>query len=174
MCGGTASDLASWRVGFLASAAVAAIALATQLRYERDPVLVHRPARDYAASIVGALRATWPRAVALLALVEGAALIGFLTYFPAALEESGVSRSRAGLVVALYGLAIALGSRPAQRFVIGWSNGRIMAFGLLLGAAALAVAASSQTPVGDRRPPRSCSPSASRSPTRSSSPGRPR
>jgi predicted MFS family arabinose efflux permease len=148
VCGGTASDLASWRVGFLASAAVTAIALVAQLRYERDPVLVHRPARDYAASIVDALRATWPRAVALLALVEGAALIGFLTFFPAALEESGVSRSRAGLVVAVYGLAIALGSRPAQRFVVGWSNGRIMAFGLLLGAAALAVAASSQTTVG--------------------------
>ncbi len=148
VCGGTASGLASWRVGFLVSGAVAAVALAAQLRYERDPVLVRRPARDYAASIVGALRATWPRAVALLALVEGAALVGFLAYFPAALEESGVSRARAGLVVAVYGLAIALGSRPAQRFVVGWSSARIMAFGLLLGAAALAVAATSQTPVG--------------------------
>ena len=85
--------------------------------------------------------------MALLALVEGAALIGFLTFFPAALEDSGVSRRLAGLVVALYGVAIALGSRPIRRLVTGWPAGRIMALGLLLGALSLAVAAVSQTPV---------------------------
>ncbi|MFN8187299.1 MAG: MFS transporter [Gaiellales bacterium] len=147
LCGGLASDLATWRVGFLASAAMAALALATQLRYARDPVRERQSPRAYAASISRCLRSTWPRAVALLALVEGAALIGFLTFFPAALEDSGVSRRLAGLVVALYGVAIALGSRPIRRLVTGWPAGRIMALGLLLGALSLAVAAVSQTPV---------------------------
>lgn len=146
VCGGVASDLATWRVGFLASATVALLALAAQLRYARDPARASQAPRAYVESVAQALRQTWPRAVALIALVEGAALVGFLTFFPAALEESGVSRRAAGLIVALYGVTIAIGSRPVRRLVARWSSGRIMALGLLLGTLALVVAAVSQTP----------------------------
>jgi MFS family permease len=146
VCGGLAADLASWRVGFGISAGVAGVALAAQLRYDRDPVSARRPIRAVAASISRTVRAPWPRAVALLALVEGATLLGFLTFFPAALEDGGLSRRLAGLVVAVYGFGIALASRPARRLVGTWPRSRSLGVGILLGAVALALAAVSQTP----------------------------
>lgn len=147
VCGGVASDVASWRVGFLSSAAVAGLALAVQLRYGRDTVAVRRSPMEFARSIGRTIGSTWPRAVALLALFEGAALIGFLTFFPAALEESGVSRRSAGLVVALYGVAIAVVSRPLRRLAGRWRRGVAMAIGMLCGAAALGMAGASQSVV---------------------------
>jgi MFS family permease len=78
--------------------------------------------------------------------VEGAALFGFLTFFPAALEAEGLSRRLAGLVVALYGVATALLTRPARRLSAAWPVGRTLGVGLLLGAVALGIAGASRSP----------------------------
>ncbi len=143
VCGGVASDVTSWRVGFAASAAITILALLMQLRYARDPVEAPRALRAFTRSIRITVSATWPRVVALLALFEGAVLIGFLTFFPAAIEEGGASGRVAGLVVALYGVAIVLASRPARRLAAYLPRPVSLAGGILCAGAGLAVAASS-------------------------------
>ena len=63
------------------------------------------------------LRHRWGRLVLLLSLIEGAALLGFLTYLPPLLESGGQSPTAAGLVVALYGIGLLLASRVVKRQV---------------------------------------------------------
>ena len=121
--GGLASDFWSWRWGFAGSAVVAAVALAVQLRYWRDGVDEPRSFTAFTLSVRKTIGNTWPRAVAILALFEGAVLIGFLAFFPAAIEEGGGSR----------------------RLAAGWPDQFTMALGLLLGAAGLTVAAASRS-----------------------------
>lgn len=148
VCGGITSDVTSWRVGFAVSAGVGFVALAVQLRYTSDSVTAPRSLGDFVGSIQTTISARWPRIVALIALLEGAVLIGFLTFFPAALEEGGASRRVAGLVVALYGVAIVLASRPARRLAAHLPRPWSLALGASIAASGLAVAAWTQSVPG--------------------------
>lgn len=145
LCGGLAADLSTWRVGFAVSAAVTALALAAQWGYRTDSNTTPRSLEAFVMSIRATISARWPRTVALLALFEGAVLIGFLTFFPAAIEEAGASRRVAGLVVALYGVAIVLASRPARRLAAILPRPWSLASGVSCSACGLFVAALSQS-----------------------------
>ena len=148
VCGGFAADLASWRVGFAASAAVSASALAIQLRYGRDPAAGSRSFATFVGSVRVTVGSKWPRVVALVALLWGAVMIGFLTFFPAAVEDSGASRRAAGLVVALYGVGIVVASRPARRLDSRLPRAWSLALGALIASAGLVVAAVSPSIAG--------------------------
>lgn len=143
VCGGFAADLTSWRVGFGVSALVAGLALIAQLRYARDPAVGGRSLATFAASVRATVAARWPRMMALIALFWGAVLIGFLTFFPAALEDGGASRRAAGLTVALYGVAIAIASRPARRLAGRLPRPVSLALGALVATGGLVAAATS-------------------------------
>jgi len=122
---------------------VAAAGLSVVLRRLPEPPR----APGHEGGVVVALRSRWGRRVLLLALIEGAALLGLLTYLAPAVESHGVSPTAAGLIVALYGVGLLLMSRVVRRLA-----GRVAApVFLATGAAALVLAyaavAISQAPV---------------------------
>lgn len=110
--GGLLAATVSWRAAFAVPAAVAA-ALLWPLGRLREPAR-HRPARR---GLLVVVRRPWGRAVLLLAVVEGAVLLGLLTYLAPALESTGSSPTVAGLVVSLYGVSLMLASRVVKRMV---------------------------------------------------------
>ena len=108
--GGVLAAAVSWRLAFLLPAAAAA-ALVVVLRRLPEP-----PRSDVPQGGVRAvLRHRWGVVVLGLALVEGGALLGLLTYLAPALESTGSSPTVAGAVVALYGVGLLLASRVVKR-----------------------------------------------------------
>ncbi len=89
--GGVLAAAVSWRVGFLLPAAAAGV---LALVLHRLPEPAQAPGRTTGPG--AALRSRWGRRVLLLALVEGAALLGLLTYLAPAVESRGASPTEAG------------------------------------------------------------------------------
>jgi len=108
--GGVLAATAGWRVAFLLPALLAG-GLAVVLRRLPEPPR----AAEHQGGLGVALRSTWGRRVLLLALVEGAALLGLLTYLAPAVESGGASPTQAGGLVALYGIGLLLTSRVVKR-----------------------------------------------------------
>ena len=140
--GGVLAATAGWRVAFLLPALLAG-ALAVVLSRLPEPPR----AAEHEGGLGVALRSTWGRRVLLLALVEGAALLGLLTYLAPAVESGGASPTEAGGLVALYGVGLLLTSRVVKRL-----SGRVRPAAFLgAGSAALVLAyaavAVSQAPV---------------------------
>lgn len=110
---GVLADIGAWRVVFGASALVA-VALAA--RIGRLPESLGRlrgggPVRQ----LVVVLSNRWARLLVLLAVAEGATMLGFLTFLAPALEAHGSSATVAGLVVASYGAAVFGGMQVLKR-----------------------------------------------------------
>lgn len=129
--GGVLAAAVSWRLGFLLPALAAGV-LAVVL--SRLPEPAQAPGRRTGPG--AALRSRWGRRVLLLALVEGAALLGLLTYLAPAVESRGASPTEAGALVALYGVGLLLASRVVKRVAGVVPPERLV----VLGAAGLAVA----------------------------------
>ncbi|MCW2613595.1 MAG: major facilitator superfamily 1, partial [Frankiales bacterium] len=108
--GGVLAATVGWRVAFLLPALLAG-ALSLVLRRLPEPP---RHA-DHQGGLALALRSVWGRRVLLLALVEGAALLGLLTYLAPAVESRGASPTQAGGLVGLYGVGLLLTSRVVKR-----------------------------------------------------------
>jgi predicted MFS family arabinose efflux permease len=123
--GGFAAYLEAWRLAF-AAPALAGVALAVMLTRLPEP-------RGFAAGekegplsqVRRVLSRPWAVAVVGIALVEGAVILGFLTFLAPSLESAGYSPAVAGLAVGLYGLA-----------VLGWTRA-VKLVAKRLGAAAL-------------------------------------
>lgn len=131
--GGVLAAGVSWRLGFLLPALTAGV-LAVVLR--RLPEPPQAPGRTTGPG--AALRSTWGRRVLLLALVEGAALLGLVTYLAPAVESRGASPTEAGALVALYGVGLLIASRivkrvaglvPPERLVVLGAAGLALAYG---------------------------------------------
>ena len=140
--GGVLAATVGWRAAFLLPALLAG-ALAVILSRLPEPPR----ASGHEGGLRVALRSRWGRRVLLLALVEGAALLGLLTYLAPAVESGGASPTQAGALVALYGVGLLLTSRVVKRLA-----GRVQPAGFLaVGSAALVLAyvavAVSQAPV---------------------------
>ena len=140
--GGVLAATVGWRAAFLLPALLAG-ALAVILSRLPEPPR----ASGHEGGLRVALRSRWGRRVLLLALVEGAALLGLLTYLAPAVESGGASPTQAGTLVALYGVGLLLTSRIVKRLA-----GRVRPAGFLaVGSAALVLAyaavAVSQAPV---------------------------
>ena len=104
--GGLAAYLDGWRVAF-AAPALAGAALAILLARLPEPKALSEQKREGVLVQVGrVLVQPWALAVVGIALVEGAVILGFLTFLAPSLESVGFSPAVAGLAVGLYGLAV--------------------------------------------------------------------
>lgn len=134
----------SWRVVFLIPAALAAL----------DAVLLGRlaeslPARAGAGPVTQLRRVLgrpWAVFLILLAVGEGAVMLGFLTFLAPALQTHGISSAEAGLVVAVYGVAVFASLQVVKRVLAKKAMSPVVMIAtggtILLGA--YAVAASDQ------------------------------
>jgi predicted MFS family arabinose efflux permease len=114
--GGLAAYLDGWRVAF-AAPALAGVALAVLLARLPEPKAFSEQKRE--GPLVQACRVLvqpWALIVVGIALVEGAVILGFLTFLAPSLESAGFSPAVAGLAVGLYGLAV-LGWTRAVKLV---------------------------------------------------------
>jgi predicted MFS family arabinose efflux permease len=104
--GGLAAHLDAWRLAF-AAPALAGVALAVLLIRLPEPKGFAAEKREGPLVQVGqVLGRPWAVAVVGIALIEGAVLLGGLTYLAPSLESVGFSPAVAGLAVGLYGLAV--------------------------------------------------------------------
>jgi predicted MFS family arabinose efflux permease len=113
---GLLADLVSWRAVPLVTGLAGAglwLALARLPEPDREPTDGH-PLR----SVGRVLRQRWALAVFGLVFVEGAVVLGALTYLPAAVQDLGWSAGVAGLASAAYGVA-ALGFSRLVRALVG-------------------------------------------------------
>ncbi len=150
---GVLAAAVSWRVAFLVPGVLAA-GLVVVLRRLPEPPRSHLRQ----GGLPAVLRSRWGLGVLALTLLEGASLLGLLTYFAPALESTGYSVTAAGLVVALYGVGLLLVSRVVKRvagrvrpqvFLAVGAGGLALAYGAValslsgwvVGAAALLVGA---------------------------------
>jgi predicted MFS family arabinose efflux permease len=110
--GGLLASTVSWRAAFAVPAVLAGLLVVLLGR-------LPEPTRsgERQAGVLTVLRARWGRRVLALALVEGAALLGLLTYLAPAVESTGRSATVSGLVVALYGVGLLLASRVVKRLI---------------------------------------------------------
>ena len=104
--GGLAAYLDGWRVAF-AAPALAGAALAVLLARLPEPKAFSEQKREGPLAQAGrVLVQPWALAVIGIVLVEGAVILGFLTFLAPSLESAGFSPAVAGLAVGLYGLAV--------------------------------------------------------------------
>jgi predicted MFS family arabinose efflux permease len=104
--GGLAAYLDGWRVAF-AAPALAGAALAVLLARLPEPKGFSEQKREGPLVQAGrVLVQPWALAVIGIVLVEGAVILGFLTFLAPSLESAGFSPAVAGLAVGLYGLAV--------------------------------------------------------------------
>jgi predicted MFS family arabinose efflux permease len=104
--GGLAAYLDGWRVAF-AAPALAGAALAVLLARLPEPKAFSEQKREGPLAQAGrVLVQPWALAVIGIVLVEGAVILGFLTFLAPSLESTGFSPAVAGLAVGLYGLAV--------------------------------------------------------------------
>jgi predicted MFS family arabinose efflux permease len=114
--GGLAAYLDGWRVAF-AAPALAGVALAVLLARLPEPKAFSEQKREGPLVQAGrVLVQPWALIVVGIALVEGAVILGFLTFLAPSLESAGFSPAIAGLAVGLYGLAV-LGWTRAVKLV---------------------------------------------------------
>jgi len=111
--GGLVAHYLNWRVIFGVAAVIAAgLALAMGRLPESN---APPPTGGPIAQLRQAVRRPWARFVILFAIPEGAMVLGFLIYFAPALEATGTNPAVAGLVVAVYGVAVLAGTRLIKR-----------------------------------------------------------
>ena len=133
--GGLAAYLEAWRLAF-AAPAFAGVALAVLLSRLPEPKGFAVQEREGPLVQIGrVLRRPWALVVVGIALLEGAVLLGCLTYLAPALESRGFSPAVAGLVVGLYGLAV-LGWTRAVKLVADRLGASVL---ILIGAGMLAL-----------------------------------
>ena len=134
--GGLAAYLDGWRVAF-ASPALAGAALAVMLVRLPEPKAFSEQKREGPLVQAGrVLVQPWALVVVGIALVEGAVILGVLTFLAPSLESVGFTPAVAGLAVGLYGLA-----------VLGWTRA-VKLVANRLGASALILIGASMLMLG--------------------------
>ena len=114
--GGLAAYLGAWRLAFAAPALAGGV-LALMLARLPEPEGFAAQEREGPLVQIGrVVRRPWAVAVVGIAMVEGAVILGFLTFLAPSLEHEGFSPAVAGLAVGLYGLAV-LGWTRAVKLV---------------------------------------------------------
>jgi len=140
--GGLAASLEAWRLAF-AAPALASAALSVLLTRLPEPEGFDAENREGPLiQIRRVLGRRWAMVVVGIALVEGAVILGFLTFLAPSLESGGFKPAVAGLAVGLFGLAV-LGGTQAVKLVanrLGASTLILIGGGMLvLGCASAAV-----------------------------------
>lgn len=114
LAAGLLAHFLSWRFMFAIPAVIGAVVVyqLRRLPESKAPAPIGGPL----AQLKQAVRRPWARFLILFALPEGAMVLGFLTYFAPALETTGTSSAIAGLVVAMYGVAVLVFTQIVKRF----------------------------------------------------------
>ncbi|MGM9337314.1 MFS transporter [Streptomyces murinus] len=115
----------SWRLVFALPGVLAAVLVVALRRLPEPPR--ERPGAVAPLRVV--LCSRWQWYVMAVALLEGAVLLGFLTYLAPALEARGVPVALAGAVAALYGVGSMGAARMVGRLVGRWSPVRLIVAG---------------------------------------------
>ena len=144
---GLLASFASWRAAF-AIPALVALLLAIAMRRVPESLAAGRRAGP-ATQIRRVLSRRWALFVVGLALAEGAAMVGFITFLAPALEAHGESAALAGLVVAAYGVAVFVGMQLLKRVIraTGAPPAALIATGGALLLVAYLAAAADQGPL---------------------------
>jgi predicted MFS family arabinose efflux permease len=111
--GGLLGRFDKWRLVFVIAAAMAFL-LAVLLRRLPESLSVERGEGPW-VQIRRVLGHGWAVFLYVVALAEGAAMLGFLTFLAPALEAHGESAAVAGSVVAVYGVAVFCGMQILKR-----------------------------------------------------------
>lgn len=112
--GGLAAHLEAWRLAF-AAPALAGATLGLLLGRLPEPEGFDAERREGPLiRIRRVLGRLWAVMVVGIALVEGAVILGFLTFLAPSLESVGFSPAVAGLAVGLFGVALFGGTRTAK------------------------------------------------------------
>jgi len=130
---GVLAEHISWRAVLIMSSIMG---LAASLVIRRLPELPRQPFGSPVLRPVGAvLSSRWALALFTMAVLDGAAILGALTFAPAAIASSGVSVSWAAALTAVYGLTVV-----AVAPVVGWLSHRVAASTIIAAGAAAGVA----------------------------------
>lgn len=141
LAAGSIAAFTDWRVVF-GLPALGCVALLFLLRRAHDGAPHLRGHVDFRAAFSGSALGVYG-----VAVLEGAVLMGILTYFVPALQHADVPIALAGVLAAGYGIGVITGARLMRHLVPRFSRTALMGLGgtiLLAGYAASAVA---QTPV---------------------------
>lgn len=139
---GALAQAASWRYAFAISAGCALVLLVL-LRRLPEPA-DDRPPESLLAPAGRVLHSRSTLLVLLIAFVEGGILLGALTLLPPAIESTGVGSTVAGIVTAVYGVAVFAFARLVGRLSRSWPVWRLIALGATAATAGCALAAFSQ------------------------------
>ncbi|MFF4603395.1 MFS transporter [Streptomyces sp. NPDC001339] len=140
---GVLAHYAGWRLVFALPALLAGY-LWHALRHLPEPA--RRPSGSpLLAPFRVVLGSPWMWYVMAVALLEGAVLLGFLTYLAPALEARGVPASVAGAVSALYGVGAMACAQLVKKLVDRWSPAVLIVAGGAQAGAAYALAAVSRS-----------------------------
>lgn len=135
------AQLLDWRAAF-ALTGLSAVVLSVGLRGMAEPDL---PPPAPVRRMVGAvLTSRWALLVVALVTGEGLVLLGFLTFLPAALVSTGSSTTVAGLVTAVYGLAVLGFAQVVKQLTGRVAPAALIALGLVAAAASFVVLALDQ------------------------------
>src|SRR3712207_947168 len=146
--GGLAAYLDAWRLAF-AAPALAGVALAVLLTRLPEPKGFSSENREGPLAQIGrVIRRPWALVVIGIALVEGAVILGCLTFLAPSLESAGFSPAVAGLVVGLYGLAVLGWSRAVKLLTNRLGASALILIGGGMMALGCASAAAGQTLAG--------------------------
>jgi predicted MFS family arabinose efflux permease len=139
--GGLAAYLDAWRLAFAAPALAGGVLALILARLPEPEGFAAQEREGPLVQIGRVVRRPWAVAVVGIAMVEGAVILGFLTFLAPSLEHDGFSPAVAGLAVGLYGLAVLGWTRavklvsdrlgPAALILIG---GGMLALGYASGA----------------------------------------
>jgi MFS family permease len=141
LAAGSIAAFTDWRVVF-ALPALGCVALLVLLRRAEDAGTHLRGRVDIRAAFSGAALGVYG-----VAVLEGAVLMGILTYFVPALQHAGVPIALAGVLAAGYGIGVIVGARLMRRLVQRFSRTQLMGLGGGILLAGYVVSSVAQNPV---------------------------
>ncbi|ASN53240.1 MFS transporter [Sinomonas sp. R1AF57] len=140
LAAGSLAAFTDWRLVF-GLPALGCLALLFSLRHTHDAATHLRGPADFRRAFSGAALGVYG-----IAVLEGAVLMGVLTYIVPALQDAGVPIALAGVLAAGYGVGVIVGARIMRRLVRRFSRTQLMGIGGGVIIAAYAVSTLSQSP----------------------------
>ncbi|MGW7572730.1 MFS transporter [Streptomyces sp. NPDC054765] len=132
----------SWRLVFALPGLIAAYLVVALRRLPEPP---RAAPGALLAPFKIALSSRWQWYVMAVAMLEGAVLLGFLTYIAPALEAQGTSATLAGAVSALYGVGSMAAAQMVKRLVGRWTPVQLIVVGGVQMTVAFGFAAASRS-----------------------------
>ena len=137
--GGLCAQLISWRAAFLATSLLA-LALSLFLTKVPEPVRARSP-HTYLRLAANALKQRWVLVVLVIGFIEGAVILGSLTFISASLQQQGVGAAVAGSAAAGFGIANVCCVPVVTRAIKRFASPLMIAAGSVLAGAGLIIAA---------------------------------